>query len=119
MSSDIVSAEAVHTYNSPGVCAHEFLLAVMHDPTVDLHDRMVAAEDLCRLGLGDIGVIQTLTIIITGGIGYQPTAEEAQEVDLLQQIWNSGETLTSLGFFDGDPPYSRTILAGLPIKGRG
>jgi hypothetical protein len=108
-----------HTYNSPGLCAHEFLLTIMHSPTMDLGLRMNAAEKLCRVGLGDIGAIRTLTIVITGGLGYQPTAEEQQEVDLLQQIWNSGETLTSLGFFDGDPPYSRTILGGLPIKGRG
>ena len=91
----------------------------MHDKTVDLHDRMVAAYELCRQGLGDIGIIRTLKIVITGGLGYIPTEEEQQEVDLVQHIWNSGETLTSLGFFDGDPPYSRTILAGLPIKGRG
>ena len=68
----------VHPHNLPGLSGHEFLLAVMHDPTVDLHDRMVAAEELCRQGLGDIGTIRTLTIVITGGIGYQPTEEEAE-----------------------------------------
>ena len=108
-----------HHYDSLGLCSHEFLLSIMHDPTADLHHRIDAAEYLCSLGLGDIGVIRTLKIVITGGLGYQPTAEEQEEVDLVQHIWNSGETLTSLGFFDGDPPYSRTILAGLPIKGRG
>lgn len=108
-----------HTHNLPGIGAHEFLLAVMHDPTVDLHDRMTAAEELCRLGLGDIGTIRTLRIVLNNPMGYQPTPEEASEVDLVQRIWSSGQTLTSLGFFDGDPPYSRTILAGLPTKGRG
>jgi hypothetical protein len=27
-----------HPHNLPGISGHEFLLAVMHDPTVDLHD---------------------------------------------------------------------------------
>jgi hypothetical protein len=109
----------VHTYNSPGLCAHEFLLTIMHSPTMDLGLRIKAADYLCRLGLGDIGAVRVLKIVITGGVGYQPTAEEQQEVDLVHHLWNSGHTLTSLGFFDGEPPYSRTILAGLPIKGRG
>ena len=69
-----------HAHNLPGLGAHEFLLAVMHDPTVDLHDRMTAAEELCRAGLGDIGTIRTLRIVIEGGLGYTPTPEEASEV---------------------------------------
>jgi hypothetical protein len=114
-----MSSDTVHAHNLPGLSAHEFLLAVMHDPTLDLHDRMVAAEELCRQGLGDIGTIHTLRIVLTGGIGYQPTAEEWEEVHLVQRIWDSGQTLTSLGFFDGPGPYSGKILARLPIKGRG
>jgi hypothetical protein len=110
-----------HAHNLPGIGAHEFLLAVMHDPSTDLMLRIKAADELCRAGLGDIGAVRTLTIVIEGGLPatYVPTAEEAQEVALLERIWASGQTLTSLGFFDGDPPYSRTILAGLPTKGRG
>jgi hypothetical protein len=80
---------------------------------------MVAAEELCRQGLGDIGTIRTLKIVMTGGLGYIPTEEEWEEVKLLEHIWASGETLTSLGYFDGPGPYSGKILARLPIKGRG
>jgi hypothetical protein len=112
-----MSSDAVHTHDSIELSAHEFLLGIMHDKTKDLGLRMNAAEKLCRAGLGHIGTIHTLRIIIEGGLPF--TAEEWHEAMLMQQIWNSGETLTSLGFFDGDPPYSRTILAGLPVKGRG
>jgi hypothetical protein len=108
-----------HPHNLPGLSGHEFLLAVMHDSTLDLHDRMVAAEELCSAGLGNIGTIHTLRIVIEGGLGYIPTAEEASEVALLERIWASGQTLTSLGYFDGPGPYSGKILAKLPIKGRG
>jgi hypothetical protein len=108
-----------HPHNLPGLSGHEFLLAVMHDKTVDLGLRMDAAEELCRQGLGDIGTIRTLKIVMTGGVGYQPTAEEWEEVKLVQAIWNSGQTLTSLGYFDGPGPYSGKILARLPIKGHG
>jgi hypothetical protein len=107
-----------HAHNLPGIGAHEFLLAVMHDPTVDLHDRMIAAEELCRLGLGDIGTIRTLRVVLNNPIGYQPTEEEREEVQLVERIWASGQTLTSLGYFDTPGPLSPTILGGLPTKGR-
>jgi hypothetical protein len=115
----MTSTEA-HPYDTPGMPSHEFLLAVMHDPTVDLHLRMQAAEGLCRAGLGDIGTIHTLRIVIEGGLPgeYIPTDLEAREVALVQRIWDSGQTLTSLGYFDTPGPLSPTILAGLPIKGR-
>jgi hypothetical protein len=109
-----------HTYDTPGISPHDFLLAVMHDRTVDLHLRMQAAEELCRLNLGNIGAIHTLRIVIEGGLPgeYIPTDLEAREVALLQRIYNSGQTLTSLGYFDTPGPLSPTILGGLPTKGR-
>jgi hypothetical protein len=38
-----------HTYDNPRLSGKEFLLAVMHDPTVDIHDRIKAASTLLRL----------------------------------------------------------------------
>jgi hypothetical protein len=80
-------SNAVHAHNLPGISAHEFLLAVMHSPTVDLHDRMVAAEELCRQGLGDIGAIRTLKIVIEGGLGYIPTAERSRAPGTHLGLW--------------------------------
>jgi hypothetical protein len=115
-----MTSTEVHPYDAPGLSGHEFLLAVMHDPSVDLHLRMQAAEELCRAGLGDIPHVCTLRIVIEGGLPgeYIPTDLEAREVALLQRIYNSGQTLTSLGYFDTPGPLSPTILGGLPIKGR-
>ena len=86
----------------------------MHDPSVDLHWRMCAAEELCQLGYADVGVVRVHKIIIE--TGYIPTAEETREVALLHRIWASGQTLTSLGYFDTDMQ-TGTILADLEVKG--
>jgi hypothetical protein len=109
-------SDIVHTYNSPGFGAHEFMLAVMHEPTVDLGLRMYAAERLCHAGLGDIGVVRVHKIIIDAG--YVPTPEEWQEVQLLHRIWASGHTLTSLAYFDNwEPGQSGYLLADMRTKG--
>jgi hypothetical protein len=104
----------MNTYDTPGLSAHEFMLAIMHDPAVDLGLRIRAADELCRAGLGNIGTIRTLRVVIDAG--YVPTAEEWHEVTLLQRIWNSGQTLTSLGYFDSDHSDGR-ILVDIPVKG--
>lgn len=108
--------DVVHTYNSPGLSAHEFLLAVMRDQTLALQTRINAAGDLCRAGLGDIGTVRTLHIVIE--TGYIPTDIEVREILLLFRIWASGQTrqtLTSIGYFD-DPP-SSGLIADMPVKG--
>lgn len=106
----------MNAYHTPGISAHEFMLAVMHDPAVDLHLWIKAADELCRAGLGDIPTVRTIKIIIE--TGYIPTPEELQEVILLQRIWASGHTLTSLGYFD-KPLAECTgyLLADLQVKG--
>jgi hypothetical protein len=38
-----------HAYDNPMLSAKEFLLAVMHDPTVPLHHRMDAAVKLLHI----------------------------------------------------------------------
>jgi hypothetical protein len=92
--------------------AHEFLLSVMHDSSVDLMNRIEAAGKLVSAGLGDIPHVRTLHIHID--CGYIPTAEELREVLLLQRIYASGQTLTSLGW-DGSP--MRYILSDMQVKG--
>jgi hypothetical protein len=37
--------------DDPDITATRFLVAVMHDPTVDLKERMIAADLLCKMGL--------------------------------------------------------------------
>jgi hypothetical protein len=62
------------TYNSPGLSAHEFLLSIVHDPSLDLYTRMDAAGKLMTAGLGDVGTVTTITINIEGGIPAPGTA---------------------------------------------
>ena len=109
----------MHAYDNPGISSHEFMLAVMHDPTVALQIRIWAADELCRAGLDDIGTVRVLRVVIEGGMPYQPTTDEQQEVALLHRIWASGQTLTSLGYFD-KPLEELTgyLLADMPVKGR-
>jgi hypothetical protein len=107
----------MHAYDTPGISAHEFMLAVMHDPAIALHIRIHAAGQLCRAGLGDLPHVRTIKIIIDAG--YIPTPEEWEEVRLLQRIYDSGQTLTSLGYFD--KPLSECtgyLLADMPAKGQ-
>ena len=40
---------ASHAYDAPNLSSKQFLLAVMHDPTVDMRDRIKAASALLRL----------------------------------------------------------------------
>jgi hypothetical protein len=63
-----MSSDAVPAYDDPNLSAHEFLLAVMRDQSLDLHYRMFAADGLCRAGLGHISTIGTLDITLTGGM---------------------------------------------------
>jgi hypothetical protein len=72
-----------HPYNARSLRRHEFLLAVMHDPDLDLPIRIKAAEHLMRLGLGHIGIIRTIKIKIEGGIpecsSFESFSKEMQE----------------------------------------
>ena len=58
----------MHAYDNPDLCSVEFLFTIMRDQTVDLYDRMNAAEKLCKLGLADIGTIRMLKVSISGGM---------------------------------------------------
>ena len=95
--------------------AHEFLLTTMRDQSLELMSRIEAAGKLVYAGLGDIPHIRTLHVIINAG--YIPTDIELREVLLLQRIWASGQTLTSLGYFDGDHPRTGYLLTDMAIKG--
>jgi hypothetical protein len=57
-----------HAYNNPDIGPIEFLLAVLHDPTVSIQLRADAARHLCSLGITDTPPVQHITIHITGGI---------------------------------------------------
>jgi len=63
-----------HPYNAPNIGPHAFLLACMHDPALDLHMRVTAADYLCRLGFGHVAEISTLKVTIEGGFP-DPNAE--------------------------------------------
>jgi hypothetical protein len=38
-----------HAYDAPNLSAKEFMLAVMHDPSVDIRERIKAAASLLRI----------------------------------------------------------------------
>jgi hypothetical protein len=60
-----------HAYDDPEIGPIEFLLAVLHDPTVPIQLRADAARHLCSLGYGDLSQVpprQHVTIHITGGL---------------------------------------------------
>jgi hypothetical protein len=60
-------AEAVRPYDAPDIDALQFLSRVMHDTTVDLKDRMTAADLLMQMGLANYKE-ETVTITIRGGM---------------------------------------------------
>jgi hypothetical protein len=62
-------------YDDPDISATRFLVAVMHDKTVDLKDRMTAADLLCKMGLG-LYKERTLRITIHGGMPRRPRLED-------------------------------------------
>jgi hypothetical protein len=70
----------MHAYDSPGLSAHEFLLAVMRDQSLDLHYRMFAAQGLCHAGLGHIPTVRTIMINIEGGITDSPLGTDTHGV---------------------------------------
>ena len=79
----------MHAYDAPDIGPHEFLLTIMRDRTLDLHLRMNAAHELCRVGLGDIGTVRTMLIIIRAECLLQ-----LRHLPQLQQLINMASPLT-------------------------
>jgi hypothetical protein len=55
-------------FDAPDISATRFLVAVMHDKTVDLKDRMVAADLLCKMGLSFYREREIRITINVGGV---------------------------------------------------
>jgi hypothetical protein len=53
--------------DDPDISATRFLVAVMHDTSVDLKERMTAADLLCKIGLGNYRE-RVVRITINGGL---------------------------------------------------
>jgi hypothetical protein len=62
-------------YDEPDIDALQFLARVMHDTTVDLKDRMTAADLLMQMGLANYKE-ETVTITIRGGIERGPQLKD-------------------------------------------
>jgi hypothetical protein len=73
-----------HDYNDPNLTALQFLLAVMHDPTVDIADRIKAAETAApyvalppRIKWEDLDPMDRITIVVRA---IDPTADPTEPV---------------------------------------
>jgi hypothetical protein len=98
-----------HEYNRPGIGPIEFLLAVAHDPTVELRDRLqairiVALYLFCSYVTYEDGVP-------TINMRNLPTPEEWRTMQPILRLYERGLTLTDLGLID-------LPLEDMPVKGR-
>lgn len=80
-----------HEYDRPELGPVEFLLAIMHDPTLSIHERLEAARlasPYVPVLAKDDGRLFVLPVM--------PTPDEWREYILMMRIWESGHTLTEV-----------------------
>jgi hypothetical protein len=95
--------------DEPDIDARQFLSRVMHEPTVDLKDRMSAADILLQLGLGNYRE-EEVHITIRGGISHSPRLEDLSLEMQREHLWGKRRN----GLRSIDP-----VIAYWDVKGHG